>query len=107
MTAVSAIHVLLFGTNGTNGTSVLLISCVTIGDATNTSSAYSVFRDRLLALSTPRVRPPDAPKLVFSPSPLNQKNTGHVLSLVLAVLALLRLAARVPRPRPAATAVSG
>jgi len=54
MTAVSAIDVLLFGTNGTNGTSVLLISCVTIGDVTNTSSAYSVFRDRLLAL---RVRP--------------------------------------------------
>jgi hypothetical protein len=42
--------VLLFGTNGTNGTSVLLTSCVTIGDVIDTSSAYSVFCDRPLAL---------------------------------------------------------
>jgi hypothetical protein len=54
MIAVFAIDVLLFRTNGTNGTSVLLISIVTIGDVTNTGSAYFIFRDRLLAL---RIRP--------------------------------------------------
>jgi len=38
MIAVSAMDVLLFGTNWT---SVQSNSCVTIGDVTNTSSAYS------------------------------------------------------------------